>query len=99
MAAYVIAEMNVIDEGLAVQYAALAAPVLKAFGGRHLVRGAKPDVREGTRTHQRIVIIEFPSMENALAWYTSPQYASAHELGLKALDRRLTFVEGLPPEV
>ena len=47
---------------------------------------------------QHIVILGFPSMEPARAWYASPEYAVALEVSDKALRRRLIFVEGTPPD-
>ena|ERR1700754_1052982 len=97
MAAYVISEVDVIDEDLASTYRTLAAASIAAYGGRYLARGAEANVIEGAPTTRRIVIIEFSSMERARAWYASPLYAEALKISASALDRRLTFVEGIAP--
>ena len=63
------------------------------FGGRYLVRGGKHEVVEG-KARERIVVMEFPSYEAALACYRSPGYQAAKKLrdGKGAVD--LVIVEG-----
>ncbi|REF36016.1 DUF1330 domain-containing protein [Thermasporomyces composti] len=96
MAAYVISEVEILDERGADEYRARAAASIEQYGGRYLVRGAAPDVVEGEGTSRRIVIVEFPSMERLREWYASPAYAEALRFRATALERRLMFVEGLP---
>ncbi|HEY9639828.1 MAG TPA: DUF1330 domain-containing protein [Coleofasciculaceae cyanobacterium] len=95
MSAYVISEVTILDENLANTYRSLAAASIVKYEGRYLVRGANPQVVEGKATERRIVIVEFPSLEKAQEWYTSPDYAEALQLRESVLDRRLMFVEGL----
>jgi uncharacterized protein (DUF1330 family) len=42
-----------------------------------------------------IVIVEFPNLEQARAWYRSPEYAFALEMYNKALRRNLILVDGV----
>jgi uncharacterized protein (DUF1330 family) len=42
-----------------------------------------------------VVVVEFPSMERLLQWYSSPEYAEALAVRRTALDRRLLFVDGV----
>jgi uncharacterized protein (DUF1330 family) len=93
--AYVISEVEILDEPLANRYRELAAASIAEHGGRYLARGAAGDVVEGVATGRRLVIVEFPSMARARAWYESASYAEALRLRATALDRRLTFVEGV----
>jgi uncharacterized protein (DUF1330 family) len=95
MAAYVISEVEILDESLAEAYRTRAAASIAQYGGRYLVRGAEAQVIEGPPTGRRIVIVEFPSLEQARAWYGSPAYAEALKLRDAALDRRLIFVDGV----
>jgi len=44
------------------------------------------------------IVVEFPTMERLREWYASPEYAEALKVRRTALDRRLIFVEGVPPE-
>jgi uncharacterized protein (DUF1330 family) len=94
--AYVISEVEFLDEELADRYRTLARSSIEQYGGRYLARGATPDAVEGTwPARQRVVIVRFPSMQAAREWYASPEYAPALEIRRHALDRRLLFVEGV----
>ena len=97
MAAYVISEVEMLDETQGRRYRELAAGSIARHGGRYLVRGAAPVVAEGNwPASTRLVIVEFPSMERLQAWYASADYAEALALRQTALDRRLLFVDGAP---
>ena len=98
MAAYVISEVQIVDEAMFSRYRELAASSIALYGGRYLARGAGAEVVEGEPPIQgRIVIVEFSSLERAHEWYGSPEYAPALKLSKEALKRRLVFVEGLIP--
>jgi len=97
MAAYVISEVEILDEERASEYRRLAEASIHHYGGRYVVRGAEPEPVEGTwPAERRLVIVEFPDMARAHAWYASPEYAEALKLRHTALDRRLLFADGLP---
>ena len=93
--AYVISEVEILNETQAAPYREIAAASIAEYGGRYLVRGAAADVVEGAPTARRLVVVEFPSMARARAWYASASYAPARALRETALDRRLIFVEGV----
>ncbi|HEV7626290.1 MAG TPA: DUF1330 domain-containing protein [Streptomyces sp.] len=95
MPAYVISEVTVLDEERADAYRELAAASIGLYNGRYLTRGLIPDVVEGDWPEDtRLIIAEFPDLETARRWYTSPEYAQALSLRATALERRLLFVEG-----
>ena len=52
--------------------------------------------RRAWPAQRRLVMVEFPDMDRARAWYASPEYAEALAVRHAALDRRLIFAEGLP---
>ncbi len=95
MSAFVISEVEVLDEEAAANYRELAAASIAAYGGRYLARAAAAVVVEGGPTHRRIVIVEFDSMEQIRNWYASPEYAEALRFRGAALARRLMFVNGV----
>jgi uncharacterized protein (DUF1330 family) len=97
MPAYVISEVEILDETLAHTYRSLASASIELFGGRYIVRGAPVQLIEGERNpKRRFVVVEFPSMQRLQEWYQSPQYAEALKVrGAGALTRTLTFVEGV----
>ena len=94
MPAYVIADVNVTDPKLYEDYKKLVPATVEKYGGRFAVRGGKVDVKEGSWSPTRLVVLEFPSMEKARAWYDSPEYAPALALRLKAANAKLILVEG-----
>ena len=94
MAAYVIAEVNVTDPGLYDEYRKLVPGTVQKYGGRFAVRGGAVESKEGGWAPARMVVLEFPSMEKARAWYHSPEYAPALALRLKAANAKLILVEG-----
>ena len=98
MTAYAISEVEVLDEARAERYRELAAASIAHYGGRYIVRGARPQVPEGEwPLDERVVIVEFPSMARLREWYASPEYAGALAIRQTALARRLLFVEGADP--
>jgi uncharacterized protein (DUF1330 family) len=76
------------------EYAKLAGPAIAAGGGRFLARGNAAKAYEGGVT-QRVVVIEFDSVERAVAAHDSPGYQAALKVFGKAADRDLRIVEGL----
>jgi uncharacterized protein (DUF1330 family) len=97
MSAYVISEVEMLDQGLFERYRSLAPATIAKYGGRYIVRGGAQETVEGGATSRQFVIVEFPTMEKAREWYASPEYAEALKVRQKALERRLTFVEGIAP--
>ena len=97
MPAYVISEVEIVDPALADRYRPLAAESIAQFGGRYIVRGGEATLVEGEPAPKMLVIVEFPNMAQAKEWYRSPEYAAALEVRHGALNRRLVFVEGVPP--
>ena len=76
-------------------YAKLAGPAVQAAGGRFLVRGMPAKVYEAG-LNQRTVVIEFDSVQAAIAAHDSPGYKEALKaLGTNAVERELRIVEGV----
>jgi len=98
MAAYVIADTEIVDAALGARYRDLAQKSIAQYGGRYIVRGGTVEPVEGGWEPKLFVIVEFPNMSRAHEWYNSPEYAEALELRQTALRRRLIFVEGVTTE-
>jgi uncharacterized protein (DUF1330 family) len=75
-------------------YAKLAGPAISAAGGRFLARGTAAKAYEAG-VMQRVVIIEFESVERAAAAHDSDGYQAALKVLGNAADRDLRIVEGL----
>ena len=93
MAAYVISEVEVRDPALADTYRALAQESIARYGGRYIIRGGAVEGEWPAR--RRVIVVEFPIMERARAWYASAEYATTRRVRATALTRRLLFVEGI----
>jgi uncharacterized protein (DUF1330 family) len=94
--AYVISEVEVLDETRFERYRTLARSSIEQHGGRYLVRGQTPEAAEGEWSPQRrLVVIEFDTMDALRQWYSSPSYAEALAHRDRALRRRLLFVDGI----
>jgi uncharacterized protein (DUF1330 family) len=94
MAAYVIGDIEVTDQGIYDDYRRQVLATVEKYGGRFAVRGGKVEPLEGGWTPKRIVLLEFPGMEQALKWYRSPEYAPLIKLRQKGARGRLLCVEG-----
>jgi len=94
MAAYVVVSVDVSDPVRYEDYKKMVPPTLKPYGGRFIVRGGQVQSREGSWTPKRFVMLEFPSVERANAWYESPEYAPAKALRQATSTADLIIVEG-----
>ena len=94
MAAYVIVEVNVTDPKLYDEYRKLVPATVQKYGGRFAVRGGTVESKEGGWNPARIVVLEFPTMEQARKWYHSAEYAPALAIRSKAASSKLILVEG-----
>ncbi|MEO8202407.1 MAG: DUF1330 domain-containing protein [Betaproteobacteria bacterium] len=95
MPAYLIAEIDVADTVAYEEYRKLTPGAVAAYGGKFIVRGGTVDSKEGGWKPNRLVVVEFPSMEKARKFYDSPEYAPALAIRLKAAKSRLILAEGL----
>src|SRR5271168_2881476 len=89
MAAYLISDVTVRNAEAFQTYRMRAAEAIAKYGGRYLARGGEIQALEGVWNPRNIIIVEFPSLEQARAWYTSPEYSSALEVRDIALERNL----------
>jgi uncharacterized protein (DUF1330 family) len=94
MPAYTVVEVEVEDPVRYEDYKKMVPPSLEPFGGRFLVRGGKIETLEGEWSPKRLVIVEFPSLEKAKAWWASSEYAEAKALRQATAKTKLIVVEG-----
>ena len=97
MPAYVMNDMEVTDPKQLEDYKKLWPPTVLQYGGKFLARGGAIEQVEGAWAPKRVVILEFPSVEQARAWVNSPEYAPARALRQKASRSNIIIVEGVPP--
>ncbi len=95
MPAYVVADVNVLDPEKFEEYKKTAGPTSAEFGGKYLVRGGKLEALEGQWAPTRFVIIEFPSVEKAKAWWNSQSYAGPKAIRQACAKSNFIVVEGM----
>ena len=97
MPAYVIVDLTVTDLPTMEEYRKRVPATLAAYGGRFLVRGGAHQTVEGDWKPNRLVILEFPSMEQAKRWYDSEEYREPKAMRLRAGRGNMVMVEGVAP--
>lgn len=97
MAAYVIADIDVHNPEEYEEYRRLAGPTSAPYGGHYIVRGGAVEIIEGDWQPKRFVVLEFPSVEQAKAWYNSPEYAEARAIRHRTATSNLIIVDGVKP--
>ena len=95
MAAYIVADVEVQDPKKFEEYRARVPASLAPYGGRFIVRGGKVETLEGTWSPSRIVVLEFPSVERAKAWWDSEEYAEPKRIRRAASRGQFIVVEGV----
>ena len=94
MAAYIIVRMHVTDMEQYKEYAKATPDVVAQYGGRFIVRGGETVTLEGPEEKDRIVVLEFSSMDRAKAFYGSEAYTVAAKLREGAASAQFVLVEG-----
>ena len=94
MTAYWVGRVQVSDAEAYAAYAKRAGPAIEKHGGRFLARGGKHVTLEG-EDYPRVIVVEFPSIEQAVACYNSDDYQAAWAFQEGAATREICVVEGL----
>ena len=95
MPAYVIVDLEITDPHSFETYKQMVPGTIEKYGGRYIVRGGKVETYEGSWSPKRFVIVEFPSVDKAKAWYESTDYAEAKALRQSCTRSDLILVEGV----
>ena len=95
MAVYAVVNVRVTDPERYAEYRAKVPDSISHYGGKYLARGGTLEVLEGNWNPQRLVILEFESMERFHEWYDSPEYAPLKHLRGEATATEFVVVEGL----
>jgi len=95
MPAYWVASVKVTNPDKYKEYGARAPAALQKYGGKFLARGGRHVVLEGDKGKNRVVVLEFESVERALECYNSPEYQEAMSYRLGAADVQIAIVESL----
>lgn len=95
MSAYIVVDVKVHDSKLYDEYKSQVMPTLEKYKGRFLVRGGKTELLEGDWQPSRFVILEFPSADDARAWWSSPEYADPKAIRQRAAVTQMILAEGV----
>ena len=95
MPAYMIGRINVTDPGQYKNYVAATPAIIEKFGGRFIARGGESVTLEGPEENRRVVIVEFPALDNIREFYASPEYKEAMKLREGAAEMELLGVAGV----
>ena len=90
---YWVANVDVSNLDEYKKYVAANAVPFRKYGAKFLTRGGKSEMAEG-KLRSRVVIIEFPDYESALACYRSPEYAVAKAFREGASAADIVILEG-----
>jgi uncharacterized protein (DUF1330 family) len=97
MTAYWVARSKVNNPEQYKKYTDLVPGIMAKYGGKILARGGRFKILEGPEKFARFIVIEFPSLEQAVACHDSPEYqaASQHRKQDGAGEVELVIVESL----
>jgi uncharacterized protein (DUF1330 family) len=95
MPAYCIVDLEVTDPAGFEEYRQLVPATIQQYGGRYVVRGGAVETLEGDWQPKRVVVLEFPSLEQARRWYNSEAYRAPKALRFKTAKSKLILVEGV----
>ena len=96
MPAYIVVHVEVTDpETFVRDYAPGVQATVEKYGGRYLARGGRMETLEGDWGPHRVVLTEFPSVEQAKAWWDSPEYRPLKAIRQKTATTNMIVVEGV----
>jgi uncharacterized protein (DUF1330 family) len=95
MPAFVIVDVSIHNQEEYDEYRKLTPSTIAAFNGRFAVRGGRTLTLEGDWNPERIVVLEFPSVDQAKAWWNSETYSRAKAIRQKAASTKMIIVEGV----
>jgi len=96
MAAYAIGYLQMRDASWRAEYGPKTQALVEKHGGKYVVRGGAMERLEGRgELPSAIVVLEFPSMAQAKAWYNDPEYAPLIQLRQTGSELDFVLVEGI----
>jgi uncharacterized protein (DUF1330 family) len=94
---YAVALNQLTDpEGYAKDYLPKGRAAILAHGGVYVAAG-KGTVITGDVPHDRVTVLKFESLDAVKAWFNSPDYQAANQIGQKYARYNIIAVDGVPP--
>jgi uncharacterized protein (DUF1330 family) len=94
MPAYVIVEVSIHDAAMYEEYKKLTPAAIAAYGGKFIIRGAQTECLEGDWNPERIVVLQFESVDKAKEWWSSAQYTVAKKIRQASAFTKMLVVDG-----
>jgi len=94
MAAYIIVDISITDPKEYEEYKKLTPASVAAYDGKFIVRGGQSETLEGNWQPERIVVLQFPSVERAKDWWNSDKYLKAKTIRQRSAKTKMILVEG-----
>ncbi len=95
MAGYVIMYVQITNQELLDEFLGPVRGVIESYGGKFLVRGGAFDVIEGYIKPDRIVVVEFESVEQAHTWSNSEEFLALRQMRLDSTNMSKIIVQGV----
>jgi uncharacterized protein (DUF1330 family) len=95
MPAYFIVDIDVTDPTAFEEYRKAVPATVQKYGDKFLVRGGRMEVIEGSWRPKRVVVTEFPSLEQAKRWHDSEEYRALQARRLRTSKGNVILVEGV----
>ena len=96
MTTYLVVDTVLTDPALYEQYKLRAKPIVEKYGGEYLARGGPLSIKETALwSPSRVVLIRFPTSDQAQAFYQSDEYQAVLGLSERSARRTVFFVEGI----
>ena len=95
MSAYIVAKIKINDREVYGKYEAGFMEIFSRYQGRILAVDEAPEVVEGDWPYTRTVLVEFPSREEAHAWFGSDDYQALAAYRHEAAQSDIAFIQGI----
>lgn len=92
---YMVIDISIRDNELYSRYVKQVPPIIKKYGGKYLIRGGKVTSIAGNWNPERIIVIEFTSMQHLQKCFQSPEYAQIAPLRKQSTVSKAIVVNGV----
>ncbi len=94
MSAYLVIDMTIHDLERFTQYIRGVPAFIKKHSGKYIVQGVEPTVMEGDWAPERMIIIEFPAREHAIAFLEDPKFQDLVAIRHNTTTSQVVLVDG-----
>ena len=95
MPAYVIVDIDILDPVGYEEYKNQAGASVAKYGGKYIVRGGPTEVLEGDWKPNRIVVLQFGSMQRAKEWLNCEEYREPRKMRHRTARTNMVLVQGI----